>query len=183
MSFGFTEDVKSIRNAISNAENNHNVIFFAAANNDGLNEPEMFPASMESVISIRGTSHDGTFDPQYNPKSPHYNPGPQYGSFARNVPCAWTSESLTKSGCSIATPIAAAIAAMIISFVDHEPTLKDYRDVVRTRRGMLSIFRTMTDNPHALRLYLAPWQLFEGNRKPRVLIEHALTNIPHFAQV
>jgi hypothetical protein len=183
MSFGFTDDVKSIRDAIIDAEKDHSVMFFAAANNDGLNDPEMFPAFMESVISVRGTFYDGSFDPQYNPKSSHFNPGPQYGSLARNVPCAWISESLTKSGCSVATPIVAAIAAMIISFVDRKTTVKEYRDTVRTRRGMLSVFRMMTDDPEASRLYLAPWQLFENNRKPWALIEHALSNIPHVAQV
>jgi hypothetical protein len=177
LSFGFAHDVKSIHNAILDAEKDHSIMFFAAANNDGRNEPEMFPASMETVISIRGTRHDGSFDPQYNPKSTKH--GPQYGSLARDVPCGWISESLTKSGCSIATPIVAAIAGLIISFVDREDSLKEYRDLVRTRKGMLSIFSMMSDDKQTLvasRLDLAPWQLYERHRRPKYLIGHALSN-------
>ncbi|KAF6822502.1 hypothetical protein CMUS01_11058 [Colletotrichum musicola] len=34
------------------------VLFFAAANNDGLHSSELFPSYHESVISVRGTGHD-----------------------------------------------------------------------------------------------------------------------------
>jgi subtilisin family serine protease len=174
LSFGFADDKKAIHDAIIDAEKDHSIMFFAAANNDGRNEPEMFPASMETVISIRGTFHDGSFDPQYNPKSSKY--GPQYGSLARDVPCGWTSDSLTKSGCSIATPIVAAIAGLIISFVDREDSMEEYRDLVRTRKGMISIFSMMSDERQASRLELAPWQLYERHRSPKYLIGHALSN-------
>ena len=156
MSYGFADEIPIIRNAIVEAEK-RNVTFFAAANNSGLNEPEMFPAFMESVISVRGTRHNGSFEDDYNPKSWEHKPGPQFGSLARDVPCAWTSESLTKSGCSIATPIIAAIAAVLISFVDREQSLKEYRDLIRTRRGILSVFRAMAIESQPSRLYLAPW--------------------------
>jgi subtilisin family serine protease len=180
MSFGFAEDIQSIREAIIEAEK-QKVIFFAAANNGGWNAPELFPALMESVFSVRGTRYNGAFDDDYNPRSWDHKPGPQFGSLACDVPCAWTSNDLTKSGCSVAAPIVAATAALVMTFVEREASLSEYRDLIRTRRGILSVFKAMATETKPSRLYLAPWQLFENNRKPRVLIENALTNIPRLS--
>jgi hypothetical protein len=65
MSFGFPDEVASIRKAIINAEKvkKKKILFFAAANNDGLNILKMFPAFFESVISVRGTRYNKSFNP------------------------------------------------------------------------------------------------------------------------
>ncbi|EEU40755.1 uncharacterized protein NECHADRAFT_99144 [Fusarium vanettenii 77-13-4] len=172
MSFGFSDEVKLIKDAIVEAERlkGDKILFFAAASNDGLNEPEMFPAFFESVISARGTKHDGEFIQQYNPKSWGHKSGIQYGTLARDVPYGWPASMPTKSGCSVATPILAAIAAMLISFVDSQESWDAERHAIRTRRGMTAVFNLMARDQNSFdRLYVAPWQLYENRRQPRYL--------------
>ncbi|KAK7418747.1 hypothetical protein QQX98_003765 [Neonectria punicea] len=77
VSFGFLDEVESIGDAIVEAERikGRKVPFFAVANNDGLNGPEIFPAFAEHVIAIRGTNHDGSFISQYNLRSRNHKAG------------------------------------------------------------------------------------------------------------
>ncbi|RTE82709.1 hypothetical protein BHE90_002767 [Fusarium euwallaceae] len=181
MSFGFSEEIELIRDAIVQAEilKRNKILFFAAANNDGLNEPEMFPAFFESVISARGTECDGEFIQRYNPKSWSHKSGIQYGTLARDVPYNWPTRNPTKSGCSVSTPILAAIAAILISFVDSQRNWDAERHAIRTRRGMVAVFNVMAQDDSARgRLYVAPWQLYEQRREPQSLVKHALCTIP-----
>ena len=187
LSFGFAESAACIEEAIIDAEKlkRGKILFFAAANNQGRNQKEMFPARCESVISVRGTSHDGSFIPRYNPDTWSESQGATlYGTISENVPCDWTCGQLVKSGCSVATPIVAAIASMIIwfvscqkeTFVDNE----DFQRLIRTRKGMLSVFRAMTeDQDPSTRRYLATWQLFESDNLMRKVhtIGHGLTRL------
>lgn len=185
MSFGFGSESPVVKEAIVKAEmkRHDRIIFFAASNNDGLNEPELFPAWLESVISVRGTLHDGEFKQKYNPTSWGHETGlPQYGTLAVDVRCAWTTDDLDKSGCSFATPIMAAIAAIAISYVGTYDQNFDssHKDLVRTRRGILSVFLEMTAPYHgdrADRRYLAPWFLFNQG-SPIDLLRNALRKVP-----
>lgn len=189
LSFGFTESAPCIEEAISYAEilKGGRILFFAAANNQGRNQKEMFPAWSESVISIRGTNHDGAFIPRYNPDTWPHNRGTElYGTISEDVSCDWTCGQLVKSGCSVATPIAAAIAAAIIQFTRCKATcfihLGNLQELIRTRRGMLSVFNVMTEDQEQARRYLAPWQLFEGDDVNSMntvhKIGHALSRLP-----
>ncbi|RMJ18661.1 hypothetical protein CDV36_001593 [Fusarium kuroshium] len=182
MSFGFNSEVTPIRNAIVQAERlkGGEILFFAAANNDGLNEPEMFPAFFESVISARGTECNGEFIQQYNPKSWGHKIGTQYGTLARDVPYNWPVPKPAKSGCSVSTPILAAIAAVLISFVDNQKDWDSERHAIRTRRGIVAVFNFMAQDVGSFngRLYVAPWQLYEQRRQPQYLVRHALSTIP-----
>ena len=174
MSFGFDRTLKLSRETI---DQTGKMLFFAAANNDGLNSPELFPANHELVIAVRGTDHNGSFAAQYNPVTPGYKPGCRYGTLATDVPCGGPDDNrLIKSGCSVATPIVAAIAAAVISFVDREGTLQCFQSRIRERLGILSVFREMTKDQLVLeRRYLAPWQLCDNkNLHAREIIKHAL---------
>jgi hypothetical protein len=179
MSFGFREIQDVVEVALDDAKSK--MLFFAAANNDGLNQPELFPAYHRSVISVRGTEYDGSFKQRYNPIA--YEDGLHYGTLAVDVPCAWpVSTRLRMSGCSVATPVMAAIAAAVITFVDrvdHGNAPQRHKDSVRTQEGILSIFRWMTENQKARdRRYLAPWQLYKyGDGDPHTLISWALSNL------
>ena len=174
MSFGFDRTLKLSREAIDQTSR---MLFFAAANNDGLNSPELFPANHERVIPVRGTDHTGSFTAQYNPATPAYKPECRYGTLATDVPCGGPDDNrLIKSGCSVATPIVAAIAAAIISFVDREITLQCFKSPIRERRGILSVFREMSQDQMVLeRRYLAPWQLCDNTSlHAREMIKYAL---------
>jgi len=174
MSFGFDHTLELSSIAINDTSR---MLFFAAANNDGLNSPELFPANHELVIPVRGTDYNGSFDAQYNPATPAYKPECRYGTLAVNVSCGGPDDNrLIKSGCSVATPIVAAIAAAIISFVDRDRTLERFRPRIRRRPELKAVFRKMTEDQLVVeRRYLAPWQLC-NNRSlhTREIIKHAL---------
>ncbi len=187
MSFGFSDEIPSIRAAILEAERVKagKILFFAAANNNGMNGDEMFPSFFESVISVRGTRCDGRFESQYDPSPWAHKEGLMYGTLAQNVPCGWTC--LVKSGCSVATPIMVAIAASIIRFVNDREDLfsEKARGAIGTRRGILSVFAVMTEKQQGLKRYLAPWQLLgpgpldiERVREKASSISHALSRLP-----
>jgi hypothetical protein len=148
----------------------------------------MFPAFSESVISVRGTRHDGSFVQQFNPETWSHKAGTNlYGTISQDIPCDWTAGRLTKSGCSVATPIVAAIAAMIIWYVGNKKEsflgLENVQEVIRTRRGILAVFSVMTEGQRQSSIYhryLAPWQLFSESdmKDARTTISYTLQKLP-----
>lgn len=165
LSFGFPKHIRGIREAIAEAvyKKQGAITFFAAANNDGFNSREMFPANLgESVISIRGTNRSGTFDPKYNP--PPSSDEPVFGTLGVDVLSDWpgVEDGKHMSGCSVATPIAVAIAVMLLEYAaarPHEFTPNDLR-LMRTRRGVFEMFKEIGVDAGNQRYYVAPFILF-----------------------
>jgi hypothetical protein len=127
MSFGFEDEIYVndelvISNAILKAqlESRPGVLFFAAAANDGGNRGEMFPAHESHVLSIRGTDEFG-WPQHFNPPK-DYNARKCFMTLGVDVPGASLSTSehegadVCKSGTSVATPIAAGIAATMLGY-------------------------------------------------------------------
>ncbi|KAF2873107.1 peptidase S8/S53 domain-containing protein [Massariosphaeria phaeospora] len=151
MSFGFSEeievdDTKVISNAIAQAlsSRNQRILFFAAAANDGGNQLEMFPAQHSSVFSIRGTDHQGTFLPLNPP--PDFAGVDVFGTLGKDVPGAslcHESGELCSTGTSIATPIAAGIAATTLGYarlrIEGYAPLHPSLISLWTERGMRSM--------------------------------------------
>ncbi|KAF4448159.1 hypothetical protein F53441_8394 [Fusarium austroafricanum] len=124
MSFGFDEEPpfegdRVISNAISNAlaSRRQQILFFAAAANEGANQSEMFPASHPQVMSIRGTDTKGWLE-RFSP--PPGDNGTCFMTLGKDVPGASLSQDgsteICQSGTSTSTPIAAGIAAMVLSY-------------------------------------------------------------------
>ncbi|KAE8447647.1 hypothetical protein EG329_010618 [Mollisiaceae sp. DMI_Dod_QoI] len=184
MSFGFPNVVTQIRDAMDDAimgkrKRNKEIVFFAAANNDGSNSEELFPASHETVISVRGTDHTGGFVKKYNPEPWPQNKGPLYGTLAENVPYDLGNPASKRSGCSIATPVLAGIMAMIIQYVNYAAN-GDARLCARlqTRGGVLRVLHYIANSGPEGRRYVAPWKFFERNEEDRLaLIKHALAEL------
>ncbi|KXX82245.1 Ankyrin-3 [Madurella mycetomatis] len=145
MSFGFRTDQPSIKDAISTAVHSrkNKILFFAAAGNRGANEEELYPASSRHVVSVRATDHVGTFVGDYNPA-----PSPQpmnemtelYGTLGVNVPYDYPSAKLM-SGCSIATPILAGLAALIIQYASYHGAGERSLAYLRQKQGLLWFFQ------------------------------------------
>ncbi|KAG5659092.1 hypothetical protein KAF25_000294 [Fusarium avenaceum] len=168
MSFGFQEEIPEISQAILQAEfkRQNKIVFFAAASNSGGNHKEMFPANHDSVISIRSTNSNGAFSDTNPPTDPH---GPAvYGTLGQDVPSAWLCNvdgELSKSGSSVATAVAAGIAAMVLAFAEagfQSPEVHLHPDVKRlwTRRGMMSMFAKMSKDMGNRCFFISPIKFF-----------------------
>ncbi|KAK3345893.1 hypothetical protein B0T25DRAFT_571045 [Lasiosphaeria hispida] len=151
LSFGFSYPVEAIRDAIADAVYSKGgaITFFAASNNEGFNSNEMFPASLGApVISVRGTNRNGAFDSTYNPALS--SDESVFGTLGVDVVSDWPGVNVGRSmsGCSVATPIAATIAAMLLEYAVASP--KDFNSedlrLMRTRRGVFEMFKGITTN-------------------------------------
>ncbi|KAG5746460.1 hypothetical protein H9Q70_010855 [Fusarium xylarioides] len=121
MSFGFPRDDETVSTAIEDVERSRNIIFLASAGNNAAYQNEAFPARHRSVISVRATDCQGTFNAS-NP--PIADPSTvALGTFGDNLPTR-LNEEITKRfgahichpGSSIATAVAAGIAASTIAY-------------------------------------------------------------------
>ncbi|KAK1830614.1 hypothetical protein QBC39DRAFT_383096 [Podospora conica] len=154
MSFGYDHEIPVggkmvISNAISDAlrARDQKILFFAAAANEGGNQPEMFPASHPHVISIRGTDDKGWLQ-RFNPPR-GYTGINCFMTLGQDVPGAGLSRDggreVYKSGTSVSTPIAAGIAGMLLSYARlYRDDLREYRSHGgRDRAAELSTFSGM----------------------------------------
>lgn len=186
LSFGFPkyDDVlEPINNAIRKARN-CGVIIFAAAGNEGGNAGVFWPASLhETGDVIQINSSDG----QGSPSS--FNPGPELGrwicTLGRGVPSCEPyvplnsdggPPTICRSGSSFATPIAAAIAAIILGIMDnvnesdYPADLVTLRPRLRTRLGMEKVLceTCVQQNRRSDHFYLTPWYFFKFGEQTQV---------------
>ncbi|KAL7936385.1 hypothetical protein V8C35DRAFT_320762 [Trichoderma chlorosporum] len=123
MSFGIREHHDGMRRAISNALHK-DTLLFAAASNDGANLGRAFPAKYPGVFCIHSTDGNGNpsaFNPTADDKDVNFS------LLGENVLSHWPfgikdhKDSVKSiSGTSVATPIAAGLAAAILSFVRQQ---------------------------------------------------------------
>lgn len=146
---------------------NNRILFFAAASNSGGNGREMFPASHDAVISIRATNSHGAFL-DTNPPADHYGPA-VYGTLGKDVPSAWLSNvdgELSRSGSSVATAVAAGVAAMMLAFANAGFSSAEFRlplevsALLWTRRGMLAMFAKMSQDMGSRCFFISPVRFF-----------------------
>lgn len=191
MSFGFESEVlvggtPVISNAILEAVRKRHgfILFFAAAANFGGNTREMFPARHHFVIPMRGTNSQGLFQ-DTNPPPDHHGPV-VYGTLGVEVPTAGLSTQgsmVYRSGTSVATPIAAGIAALVLScastsFGDRTSLANDPLKYLWSSSGMSSMFNQMSTWMDGRCLYLNPlpfMQKGEGERRATLTVAAADT--------
>lgn len=171
MSFGIREYSESMKTAISNALHSQTLLF-AAASNDGANLGRAFPAKYPGVFCIHSTDGYGnpsTFNPTADDKDVNFS------LLGESVSSHWpvgksghNQPVRVMSGTSVATPIAAGIAASVLSFVRQqeqyitlesellEPWLKDVH-------SMDAVFKSMVGQSNRAGYdYITPHKLFDS---------------------
>ncbi|KAK0647029.1 hypothetical protein B0T16DRAFT_414601 [Cercophora newfieldiana] len=162
LSFGFSRHVPAIDEAIADAirHKKRAITFFSAANNDGFNSGEMFPANLsDHVIPVRATNSEGCFETRYNP--PRSSDNVVFGTLGVDVVSDWPGTDTGKSisGCSVATPIAVTLAAILLEYAASKPLRfsADELRLMRTRRGVYEIFKEIGVEAAKERYYVAPF--------------------------
>ncbi|KAH6974936.1 peptidase S8/S53 domain-containing protein, partial [Ilyonectria sp. MPI-CAGE-AT-0026] len=119
LSFGFPqfhERLRPILRAIRQARNN-GVLLFAAAGNEGGNQGVFWPAKLPDAICINAADSYGNvagFSPTDRAARRIYTLGEAVPSCELDV--RNNNETVHRSGTSFATPIAVAIAAIVLGF-------------------------------------------------------------------
>ncbi len=178
MSFGFTRHDDQSRDVIEKAQNK-GVIFLAAAPNAGAVEGQdaAFPARMIGKV-IKISSADGRGAPsKYNPPASTRNDN--FSMLGEAVKSAWPKtlhESGEKrcSGTSVATPIAAGIAALLLEFASQSSGPDELYPIKNsaalwTYYGMRAMFDLMSRGTLKDGFnWVSPWALFSnGSRLER----------------
>ena len=152
-------------------------VIFAAASNHGSNNPRAYPASHEGVICVH--SADGLGNASL--MNPTALTGENIDNFCvvgENIEAAWPSESqdqaggtIRKSGTSHATPVAVAIAALMIGFLrTHVPEHVNWSIPPLSPAGIRAIFRIMSGQRKGQRYDVVnPVKAFGGDTEPEKL--------------
>ena len=150
------------------------VLFFAAASNDGKNAGTTFPATHRDVTCMYAAKGGGAFVRDMNPDMlwddvnfsalGMYVDAPHRGSSNQRM-----------SGTSVATPVAAGIAALVLEFVrqrrvDGQQPITVV-EALKTKRGMMRAFWLMRNTSVPTQISkkepfnLKPWYLLGSDFK------------------
>jgi hypothetical protein len=199
MSFGFPKPIPAIDAALARAEQN-NIVLLAAASNCGANAKSSWPARDTKVLSIYAATGIGNKYPRNPTAMPRAD---NFATLGTAVKALWPHEDgmIRKSGTSTATPVCAAIVAVIISVLRHsedkyiaahrrmnqsDQKIDEKRDHYRARlkvlgkaSNMASILRLMVEEENARDGYdyLTPWTVFDKNKSAMSIIESLLEAI------
>lgn len=156
MSFGWPQYQAAVANAIDHATR-CNVLICAAASNMGANHGIAFPARFSPVICIHSTDEHG----KPSRFTPSCHPGmPNFAVVGENVVAAWPGRENghSQSGTSTATPIAAAVMALILEFVDQKPRKTPDEKRLRDHRFMAKVLLAMSTQVEGYH-YVRPWAI------------------------
>jgi subtilisin family serine protease len=142
MSFSIPK-TPAVKRIIREAEKD-GVIVFVAASNNGANTARSFPATLDTVLCIHandGKGNKGSMNPEPEPNRDNLS------TLGVAVPSVWEN-GVYLSGTSYATPVAAAITAVILCFVEAAVTANqmpnESKEEAFDREGMKGILLSMS---------------------------------------
>ncbi|KAI0541388.1 peptidase S8/S53 domain-containing protein [Xylaria digitata] len=172
MPFGFRQRQESITKAVYQAYNK-DVIMLAAASNDGSLERMAFPARLNQVLCVCSADGYGT--------SSLFNPLPNMAedNFTilgeRVLSAMLGGDRIRKSGTSVATAVAAGIAALVLQLGFQRPTKLREADL-RSYAGMRAIFVAMSQEQGTFtadgRYFIRPWILLDRDKDLEYVLMH-----------
>jgi len=164
MSFGFPSRLAKMDDALRLAANK-NVLLFAAASNDGANEDitRAWPARDDSkVFCIHATDFKGS---PWRGNPPSEIATFNFATLGENILTTGKQGKMVgKTGTSMATPIAAATAALLIDFA-RVPRMKgkkiQHAEHVASFLGMRALLLASSTKVNEANFrYIKPWHLF-----------------------
>ncbi|MCJ1349077.1 hypothetical protein MMC31_007313, partial [Peltigera leucophlebia] len=169
MSFGFPayeRHLKGIQRAIGKAYS-ASILIFCAACNGGGNTSIAYPANQNEVICVNSANGLG-IPSEYNPGEAQE--GRDLCALGEAVKSSWPKlQQQRKSGTSIATPIAAALAAVVLDyFRQNMPDSDEFMvSKLQMRKGMLEVLVKLMGRKRSGYYYLDPGKLF-NKREPNI---------------
>jgi hypothetical protein len=186
MSFGYNNKQPRIGQAIERALFNtgNTMLFFAAANNDGANRREMFPARHKDVISIHATDGNGavaSFSPAPGSEDPW-----TVATLGVDLPGSSLGYSLDPhyiTGTSAANAVAVGLAGMLLGLANHHRTKVSFRETferLHSGQGMRALFLAISKDAKSGEKYryVAPWALEGKTDEQRwAFLENAVSEV------
>jgi len=167
MSFGFPRGFHTIHDEIQKAINRGKTVF-AAASNDGGNADRAYPARQRDVICVHST--DGHGNPSlFNPTA--LDRTNNFCVVGENIKAGWPSPTPDKlggtkymSGTSFATPVAIAIAALMVGLVsEKKPEHTRWVVPLKSPPGIEAIFQAISEQRSGKYDVVNPVKAFGGN--------------------
>lgn len=158
--------LEGIQRAICKASS-ASILIFCAASNGGGNTNIAYPANQNEVICVNSANGQGV-PSEYNPGEAQE--GRNLCALGEAVKSSWPKLQIQrKSGTSIATPIAAALAAVVLDYVWQNMPEKDEFMVSKLQKpkGMLEVLVKLMSRKRLDYYYLDPGKLF-NEREPNI---------------
>ncbi|KAL8733509.1 MAG: hypothetical protein Q9181_003571 [Wetmoreana brouardii] len=170
MSFGWPQHQAAVQDAIDKASM-CGVLFCAAASNYGANDDVTFPANTTPVFCVHSVNEWGKpsdFTPNRLDRKPNF------AVLGENVHSAWPgcADGKSQSGTSAATPILAAVMALILEFVNQKPSKTSDDMRLQDYRVMEKVLLAMSDEVENYR-YVKPWKKM-SNEVDRGTVENRI---------
>jgi hypothetical protein len=189
MSFGFKDEVPVIRTAINRAADRalKPCLLFAAASNYAGNEDVQWPASHDRVICVHAADGIGN---KYSLNVGQKHPWKEFATLGCGVEAfIGPGQQAIKNGTSVASPVAAGLAALILGEVhtkrakylrwiqgDLKKQAGDYDEMLyrlRTCGGMSRVLMKMSTFRDGYN-YIRPVKLLHNNYRHECLRVHAI---------
>ncbi|KAH0420861.1 hypothetical protein CcaCcLH18_13765 [Colletotrichum camelliae] len=184
LSFGLDEAAKSMISPEIESLVDRGKLIFASASNSGGNGRRAYPAKETGVFAIHATNPEGTSPEGLNPPCISSEGVYNFATFGYQVPSRWNGRDTYITGTSFATPIAAAIAANVLDFVQRAPLKIQFTNprYFFSFGGMRSVFVRLSSRMGNYD-YIRPWNEGMFEDEPTCTIEQMYRKLRQMSMI